>query len=485
MRAPSSTILDVVDNFATAARVSGIASLPGTKLRDFGEEVRRYTQAADVPIMDQSQHPIYLGGWPSANFGTVNGAMLLSSLLYSGQVLVKDPLADWFCEEQYLIETKLSARPGHRHQDGTLNIGATRDFLRRLLPTLEALRPLVEAGVVVLSPAQPLFRRQEATITDLRQRLTERLTSDLTGYLQRFRPADVPVDDNRRGLFAWTGGDKDEQYRDAVSSGMLYFAREYTLASAAEAVYTAPFPHEQFVARHGLSQTHSPSNRVVEALFHSELPVFQGLTPSVIAKVHDDDAFAGFRAQLHTVYKDLPVSSDDAEIGAYVRDQENALLRPHLLAAEKAADAGRLGGVGGMLPSVILSLGAGLLVDVASATPALGAAAAAGVTVAKAVRDSQKRDRSPQVIWKTLVRHHRNVAQELTGVQEQRSSNPTGDPWAIPHKPSMNITISEGTLLWDGPPLAPPPAPQGYAHGNYRPCDCGSGEKYRFCCMDL
>lgn len=485
MQAPSSTIFDVVDNFTTAAGVDHLGGLPGTHLRDFGEEVRRYTQAADVPTMDPAQHPVYLGGWPSANFGTVNGAMLLSSLLYSGQILVKDPLADWFSDEQYLIEHKLSARPGHRNDDGTLNIGATRDFLRRLLPTLQALRPLIETGVVVLSPSQPLFRREEAAITDLRRQLTERLTSDLTGYLRRFTPGDVPVDDNRRGLFAWAGGDKEQQYRDAISSGMLYFAREYTLAKAAGAIYTAPFPHEQFIARHGLSQTYSPSERVVEALFQSRLPVFQGLTPTLIAKVHDDDAFAGFRAQLHTVYQGLPVSSDDAEIGAYIRDQENALLLPHLVAAEKAAEAGRLGGVKGMLPNVILSLGTGLLVDLASATPALGIAAAAGATVAQAVRDSLKRDKSPQVIWNTLMRHHRGVAQELTGVKEQPSSDPASDPWSIPDTPSMNITISSGTLLWDGPPLDPPAAPRGYDKGNYRPCDCGSGEKYRFCCMSL
>jgi hypothetical protein len=485
VRAASSTILDVVDNFATAARIGDIAALPGTRLRDFGEEVRSYTQAADVPTMNPLQHPIYLGGWPSANFGTVNGAMLLSSLLYSGQILVKDPLADWFCDEQYLIENKLSARPGHRNEDGTLNIRATRDFLRRLLPTLQVLRPLIEAGVVVLSPSQPLFRREEAAITDLRQQLTERVTSDLTGYLQRFTPADVPVDDNRRGLFLWAGGDKEQQYRDAISSGMLYFAREYTLAKTAGAVYTAPFPHEQFVARHGLSQPNSPSERVVEAVFQSRLPVFQGLTPAVIAKVHDDDAFAGFRAQLHTVYQDLPISSDDAEISAYIRDQENALLLPHLAAAEKAADAGRLGGIKGMLPNVILSLGTGILVDLASATPALGVAAGVGATVAQAIRDNRKRDKSPQVIWNTLVRHHRGVAQELTGVQEQPSSGPAGDPWRIPDTPSMKVTISQGTLLWDGPPLDLPNAPQGYVQGNYRPCDCSSGEKYRFCCMNL
>lgn len=485
MPAPKTTILDVVDNFTTAAGVGDFATLPGTRLRDFGEEVRRYIHAVEVPAMDQSQHPIYLGGWPSANFGTVNGAMLLSSLLYSGQILVKDPLADWFCEEQYYVENKLSARPGHRNDDGTLNIGATREFLRRLLPMLQALRPLIEAGIVVLSPSQPLFLREEAAITNLRQRLTEYVTSDLTGYLQRFTPADVPVDDNRRGMFVWAGGSKDQQYCEAVSSGMLYFAREFALAKAAGAVYTAPFPHEQFIARQGLSNTSSPSERVVEALFQSQLPVFQGLTPGVIAELHDDDAFGAFRAQLHTVYQNLPVSSDATQIGAYVLDQENALLRPHLVAAEKAADSGRLGRVTARLPGVILSLGTGLLVELASATPALGVAAAAGATVAQAVRDSRKRNKSPQVIWNALVRHHRTVGQELVGVQKQPLSGPTGDPWHIPEKPSMSVTISPGALIWDGPPLERPHTPQGYSQGNYRPCDCGSGQKYRFCCTNL
>lgn len=490
MTTPSSTILDVVDNFATAARVADIAALPGKQLKEFGEEVRRYTQASDLPTMDQSQHPSYLGGWPSANFGTVAGDMLLSNLLYSGQILVKDPLADWFCEEQYHVENKLSARPGYRTEDGSLTIGETRAYLRSILPALQALRPLIKAGIVVLAPSQPLFLREEAAITALREQLTERLARDLPNYLGRFSPPDVPLDDNRRGMFLWVGGsDKEQQYRQAVSSGMLYFAREYSLAAATGAVYTAAFPHEQFVAREGLTEPDSPSSRVVEALFQSQLPVFRGLTPEVITELHDDNAFAGFRAQLHTVYQGLPNSEDPKDIAGYVQDQENALLMPHLLGAEKAAGAGRLGRVAGLAKDVTFSLGAGLLVDLASETPALGVATSAAVTLAQTIRNGTKRDGSPQVIWNALVRHNRKVAQELRGVQEQpRSTVTTGDPWAIPDEASMSVTVSTGSLLWLGlpPSNANNAKPsKGYGGGVYRPCDCGSDEKFKFCCMGI
>jgi hypothetical protein len=86
--------------------------LPGTAIHEFGEHVRDYAANA-MPNLDATKHPIYIGGWPSANFWFVNGDLILSSLLYSGQVLVRDPIADWFSNEQYLVQHLFAARPGY------------------------------------------------------------------------------------------------------------------------------------------------------------------------------------------------------------------------------------------------------------------------------------------------------------------------------------------------------------------------------------
>ena len=489
MGAPGITILDVIDNFSTAAGSTRLPELPGKSLAAFGEEVRRFTSADQVPQLDQTQHPVYLGGWPSANFGTVSGDLLLSSLLYSGQVLIKDPLADWFSEEQYHNEHKMAVRPGHRNaDDGRLDILHTRAFLNVVLPAIESMRPLIKAGIVVLAPSEPLFQREAPQIDVLRRQLTAQIADNREEYLAQFTPADIPVEDNLRGMFVWAGGDKDQQQRAAISSGMLHFAREYVLARSRGAVYTAPFAHEQYIARTGLSAITSPSRRVIEAIFRSTLPVFRGLTPEVIAEIHEADAFAAYRAQLHGIYQDLPRGASDTEIAAYLLDQENALLRQHLDSAERAADQGRLGRIRERLRGVRFSLLSGLAVDLVGESTAAAIGAGAAVQLAQHIKDSKEDEGAPQVVWKALVRHNRSVAQELTDVQAVAATAPGPDPWWIPDDASMTLTVSPGAILFAEPPM--PSSGQthpadAYQEGIYRSCECLSGLKFKFCCMGL
>ena len=102
------TILDVVDNFfhkdATPSEVLDVRRLPGRVLYEFGDEVRRFASTyTSESATTMGEAPIYLGGWPSASFWAVHGDLILSSLLYAGRVLVKDPLSDWFSDERYLV----------------------------------------------------------------------------------------------------------------------------------------------------------------------------------------------------------------------------------------------------------------------------------------------------------------------------------------------------------------------------------------------
>jgi hypothetical protein len=77
--------------------------------------------------------------------------LVLSTLLYSGQVYAKDPLSDWFADERYHIERPLAGRPGYFHEDGSPNIAQTRAFLNVVVPALHRLRPLIESGALVLT----------------------------------------------------------------------------------------------------------------------------------------------------------------------------------------------------------------------------------------------------------------------------------------------------------------------------------------------
>ncbi len=169
-RSPS--VLDVIDNFLLLRPDKEILTLPGTALYDLGSEVRAFTDAYTVPPPKPGERRIYLGGWPSASFWAVHGELLLSSLLYTGQVLIKDPLADWFGEEQYRNQHLMAARPGYRQEDGTPNAAYTRWFLAHVLPALEYLRPLIEADLVAFVPGEKYILHEQAAVADLERALT-------------------------------------------------------------------------------------------------------------------------------------------------------------------------------------------------------------------------------------------------------------------------------------------------------------------------
>src|SRR5215204_1467248 len=108
------SVLDVVENYLTVGHGREVIDLTGRELWDLGTEVQRFSNSYTPPQFIDSSYPLYLGGWPSANFFLADqGQFVLSTLLYAGQVLVKDPVSDWFAPEQYQIEHKLTAREGY------------------------------------------------------------------------------------------------------------------------------------------------------------------------------------------------------------------------------------------------------------------------------------------------------------------------------------------------------------------------------------
>ncbi|MFZ8756936.1 hypothetical protein ACO03V_05885 [Microbacterium sp. HMH0099] len=493
--------LDVIDAFLTVRGETNFATVPGRELDEFGERVREFS-SAHTPALDPNAHPIYLGGWPSANFALLGGDMILSSLLYSGQVLVNDPIADWFATEQYRNEHMLGARRGYCHPEDNMEarMHRTRAYLNTILPSLEAMRPLIEAGIVVPVASESFFFRERAAIDTLRRGVTERITINPVEYAHRFAAGAIATDGNMRGYFTMAPDpDPSEQIRRAMGHGIRYFAREYALASAYGVTYTAPFAHERFLCEKGISPIVGSSTRVVEAVLRSGLPEFHGLTPRLVRDIHDDDAFADFRARLHEVYQHTP-TGDSAETDAYVRDQENALLRPLIQRGERAASGGFISRLGGALSGNKWGIAAALAADLTIGT--VGAATAINVGGAFLDDAVRRRRKGPHRIWSSLVRHNRSVNTELThvahlpasvaGVQKMEPVEPDTTkvgPWGIPAAPSMSYVVTAGELIWDADPrnLVEPVVDeeQRARLGVYGQCRCGSGRKHKFCCAGL
>lgn len=488
MRAQFTSVLDVLDNFATAS-AERIDRLRGKDLQVLGERIREFS-ASHQPAIDTARAPTYLGGWPSANIGFVGGDLLLSSLLYSGQVVVRDPIADWFSAEQYRNEHLLVSTPGY------LNWGAgaweernaqTRRFLRAVIPALERFRPLIEAGIVVPVPFERPVLERAAQIDALRRSLADRLLGDVDAYTDRFGPDEIATEHTARGMFVFpTGPDQMTRRREVLGHGLRYFAREYVVASAAGATYAAPFRHELYLCHDGVNAVVGPAGRVTNALLRSEIPVFSGLSPALIRDLHDDDAFAEFRSELHQIYSRYPIEASEAERATYVSDQEQALLEPTLARARRSARAGLVGRLGVALKRGSFGIMTGLAVDTALHTG--GMATALGV--AKAAIDELPgalRVPGTQRIWTALVRHDRVVRDEMRASQIAASSNSAGG-WAVSLEPSLSVVVTAGTVLQplDTTPDSDGGSPdRGYFGGVYRLCGCGSGQKYRFCCDGL
>lgn len=361
------TILDVLDNFITSrsSPEQDLRRMPGKALFELGEEVRRFSKEY-VPLSPRADlHPVYLGGWPSANFwDSQNGSLAMSSLLYSGQLLAKDPISDWFSLEQYSIPTKMAARKGFiEPETGNLNIAQTRNFLSIVVPALLKLRPLISNGIIILIPSKPFIASRLETIDAVAKQICAQLGGDVKGFTRRFRPIDMPMEDNLRGMLISAGGDREKQIIQALEHSARYFASEHALATEHGFVYTAPFEYENFLCEEGIgpSLAIATGEKVLHAILHSKLNVFRGLTPDLVATLRDDTNFGAFRANLFEIYRDIPERCTQSELDRYISETEAALIEPCLNEVAREVSRGLFSKIGLELKQATVRMGAGVL----------------------------------------------------------------------------------------------------------------------------
>lgn len=489
------SILDVVDNFFGDKGSRDILQMPGSTLYELGKEIRRFNTAQSPPSINKALHPVYLGGWPSANFWLADqGDLVMSSLLYCGQVLAKDPLSNWFAPEQYKLSHKMATRPGYisKDEDGKPAVRETRQFLSVVVPALQRLRPLIERGVLVLAPSEAFLVDEHQAVDDLTSRLAEKLEPHTMDIVQKFTPLDLAVEDNVRGMFIFAGGEREKQLRQSVASAAQHFAREYVIATLHEVNYVAPFPFEQYICEQGLDKVllQAPGEKIVHALLSSPLPLYSGLTPAVVADVRDDDNYAEFRAQLYNLYRDLSVHANEEDAKLQLAEAEETLLRRPLERAQANVERGVLGRMRIAATDVVMKFGVSMALGTAY-SPDRSLLEVAGETglreglekLGRALRGKQPSG-DPVTVWQKLYAHNRAADEELQRIASQPGQNQEGPKyWGIPEKPSMDVTVSTGAMIIDYFPEFD--KPQGSESDVYRDCECGSGRKYKFCCRDL
>lgn len=157
-------------------------------------------------------------------------------------------------------------------------------------------------------------------------------------------------------------------------------------------------------------------------------------------------------------------------------------MQPALDAAKQSAGQGLLGrriGVG--LRKGTFGIASGLVTDVITGSGGLATAANATSATIAGFLDKPTRG-SGQPIWTSLIRHHKTVDDQLRDIAPQPGMATTG--WGISTEASLSVTVTPGSLITDFLPQSSTTyeSPNGYQAGNYGPCWCGSGRKYKFCC---
>ncbi len=494
------TIFDVLDDFLSRRPVCEreISRLSGQAIYRLGEDVRTFAEQYAPPSPKPDVHPIYLGGGPSANlWDALDGELALSSLLYAGQLLAKDPISDWFSLEQYAVRMPAAARAGFLEFDGSLSVRTTRHFLATVVPALQRLRPLVENGVVVLCPSKRFVLENDSRITSEAKSIAEKVGRNPRSFTREFRPADLTLADNLRGLLVFKGGDRDAQIRRAIEMSARHFLAEHMLATRYGFTYTAPFSYESALCEQGLGETrsHLPGTRVLQAIFQSDLPLLKGLTPEIVAQIRDDSSFGDFRAALCQTYKDIPDDCDQEGLARYIAEMEDAMLAPTISKIRREVGGGVLAKIGVELTQAIIRLAGGFLLSSVvsphsdlSVRAANAAATAATGFAASMIRKSQG---GAKVIWKRLFNHHRKLSEEMPR-WSRRPAAPArvedNEYWGIPENAGRGVHVTEGALMADCAGAAaqtPDRERAGGPNSPYGLCPCGSGDKWKFCCNGL
>lgn len=491
--------LDVAENFVASNRGLEWASMPGNKIWELGREIRRLASSYTPPPVNRAEFPIYVGGWPSANcWAASEGPILTSSLLFSGQVVAKDPLIDWFSLDYYQYRKVMASRRGYLSDEGFPDIRSTREFLAAIMPQFLRLKPLVDSGALVLVPGARTIVQMGNQIEELTRMLGGVPELDPIEIASAFRPQQLATDDRVKGSFVLAGGEREIQISKHVRYALIQFAREYAIAQKYNVTYTAPWPFEQHICEKGLSSpaTLRESERVVQAIWASHLPLFHNIQPSTLAKVREHDEFAEFRGELFDAYRGLSTTVSGDEFAREVAEVENVKLDPIIRRAEKSAASGRLARIGVEVASFAAQMSASFVVDGMKDEITAATAVQGGLAYLLGRIFGPKSSQGAVPIFAQLSKHSRSTLSDIRGSEFQEAignvpglgpspfqRTPESNGWQIAPEPFEGIYVSAGELIAEHARL---PGDSAIAKGGPAArnvsCACCSGIKWKNCC---
>lgn len=454
------TILDVLDNYFGSQQYPPADGLNNGKIRQLRERILSFYQTYQLPVNKGVDTRLFLGSFLSSPPFTIDSAPYLSSaLLCADSVVVFDPLHHFFCDEQYQRPRLMSAPPGWMSltkKDPTgksarqvlrPNYPLSKRYLSQALSWLSTVRPLIEAGLVLCIPAEKLVYANQTPIETLAKG-ARAIVEPLSRYTEKFSPDDITVDDNRKGMFAFAGGDRDKQISKYMGQGLEHFAKDIIIANSTQSLYTAPFAWEQHLGRQVLDGFASAETetRLIEGIRNLRLPILANLSPKILLNIHGDSGYAKFRSGIVEVLQHI-----DAEVGSEafqdrVHQIERDILVPKVEALQREVSSDFFRRMTNAVSEGIFIFGQTYLANTATALESnanlVASALSAGMSLIRELTKSTATSPDRR-IWATLLPEKPRL--DLYGPTLTLRQQP-GSDWTMDPVPTNRVLISKGVV---------------------------------------
>lgn len=453
-------VFEVLDNFFGSQDYPSVETISNGRIRDLKEHITAFYQTYRITSAGDFQTRLYLGSFLSSPPITIESAPYLSSaLLCTDSIILFDPLHYWFCDEQYQRPRLMSASTGWKTEQEKLtashikkkvlkpNYALTRKYLTQAISWLSHIRPLVDKGIVVLVPAEQIVLSENKTIDQFSNGIKAHL-SPTDKLADSFEPDEITVDDNRKGLFVFAGGNRDYQIQHSIGRGIEHFAKDVIIANATGSLFTAPFKWEQFLGKNSLEGFTSSEYKAktVEGIRNLHLPILSNLSPELVVRIHNDSRYTLFRASLIEALQNIQEEIGSPDFIKRVQQIETDILRPKVEAILKETKSSTFKSITGaveegfftFLQTFLTNVPTGLDNDINAKASAISGGLSFVRELIKNIM--QKRDHR---IWAQLLPEPYTTAiygSPLTLKNEGNSG------WEIDPEPSMSVKIAKGLI---------------------------------------
>jgi hypothetical protein len=446
------TIFEVLDNYFGTENLPSPEKLNYGEIREIRKHILDFYEAFKFAPRSNFETRIFLGSFLSSPPWHVESApYLASALLCADSVTLFDPLHYWFCDGQYERERLMSAPTGWRDaRTRQPDYQQTKKYLTKSFNWYSQIRPLVDAGIVILIPAEDIIQRCSGQIQELEKGISQKL-NPLWDHSNNFNPEEITVDDNQKGVFVFVGGDKNPQIEKHFKRGVLHFARDIAISNETRSLYTAPFRWEQFLGHNTLNGfiKSNEYSLTIESIRNSRLPILSNLTPETLVKIHKDSGYTNFRVGLGETFKNINEEINTPKFSERVSKIEQDILLPKIEAIQdevkssgfmKATNA-VLEGVFTFAQTFLGNIPTGLDTEKNIIASSLtGSASLLRQIFTRATKSPDRR------IWMELIPEKPTL--ELFGphftLQKTENSG-----WEIDDQSSMKVTISKGILKFE------------------------------------